>query len=94
MNPRVFREYDIRGVADQDFPDSFVSELGDAIAEHLREAGARHLTLGRDCRLSSPRIHAVMRARLVNAGFAVSDVGVLHTPGLYFRSSTSRPTVA
>ena len=84
MNPRVFREYDIRGVADQDFPDSFVSELGDAIAEHLREAGARHVTLGRDCRLSSPRIHAVMQARLVNAGFAVSDVGVLHTPGLYY----------
>ena len=84
MNPSVFREYDIRGVADQDFPDSFVSELADAIAEHLREAGARHLTLGRDCRLSSPRIHAVMKARLVNAGFAVSDVGMLHTPGLYF----------
>ena len=84
MNPRVFREYDIRGVADQDFPDSFVSELGDAIAEHLREAGARAITLGRDCRLSSPRIHAVMQARLVRAGLAVSDIGVVHTPGLYF----------
>ena len=84
MNPRVFREYDIRGVADQDFPDSFVSDLADAIAEHLHEVGARHVTLGRDCRLSSPRIHAVMKARLVNAGLAVSDVGVLHTPGLYY----------
>src|SRR5208283_4459441 len=84
MNPRVFREYDIRGVADQDFSDSFVGDLADAIAEHLREVGARHITLGRDCRLSSPRIHAVMKSRLVDAGFAVSDVGVLHTPGLYF----------
>ena len=39
MNPRVFREYDIRGVADRDFPDGFVAELGDAIGEHLAEAG-------------------------------------------------------
>jgi len=30
-----------------------VAELADAIAEHLREAGARHLTLGRDA--GSPR---------------------------------------
>jgi len=84
MNPRVFREYDIRGVAERDLPDSFVAELGDAIGEHLREAGGRHVTLGRDCRLSSPRIHAVMKQRLVAAGLAVSDIGVLHTPGLYF----------
>jgi phosphomannomutase / phosphoglucomutase len=84
MNPRVFREYDIRGIAERDFPDSFVSELADAIGEHLRLAGARHITLGRDCRLSSPRIHAVVRGRLVAAGLQVSDVGVLHSPGLYY----------
>ncbi len=84
MNPRVFREYDIRGIADKDFPDDFIAELGDAIGEHLREAGAKHITLGRDCRVSSPRIHAIMRARLVAAGLLVSDVGILHSPGLYF----------
>ena len=84
MNPRVFREYDIRGVAERDFPDAFVAELGDAIGEHLYEAGARHITLARDCRLSSPRIHATIKARLVAAGLSVDDVGVLHTPGLYF----------
>jgi phosphomannomutase/phosphoglucomutase len=84
MNPSVFREYDIRGIAERDFPDSFVSELADAIGEHLRLAGARAITLGRDCRLSSPRIHAVVRERLVTAGLQVSDVGVLHSPGLYY----------
>ena len=31
MNPRVFREYDIRGVAERDFPNDFVADLGDAI---------------------------------------------------------------
>ncbi len=84
MNPRVFREYDIRGVAERDFPDDFVAELGDAIGEHLYENGARRITLARDCRVSSPRIHQVMRARLLAAGLDVQDIGMVHTPGLYF----------
>ena len=84
MNPRVFREYDIRGVAEQDFPDDFVADLGDAIGEHLVEAGARRITLARDCRVSSPRIHRVMREHLVAAGLDVQDIGLVHTPGLYF----------
>ncbi len=84
MNPRVFREYDIRGVAERDFPDHFVAELADAIGEHLFEAGARRITLARDCRLSSPRIHRVMRSRLLAAGLDVQDIGLVHTPGLYF----------
>jgi phosphomannomutase/phosphoglucomutase len=84
MNPRVFREYDIRGVAERDFPDDFVAELGDAIGEHLFENGARRITLARDCRLSSPRIHRVIRARLLAAGLEVLDIGMVHTPGLYF----------
>jgi len=84
MNPRVFREYDIRGVADADFPDAFVADLARAIGAHLREAGARRVTLGRDCRLSSPRIHAVMKRELLGAGLDVADIGIVHTPGLYF----------
>jgi phosphomannomutase / phosphoglucomutase len=84
MNPRVFREYDIRGVAERDFPDGFVAELGAAIGEHLYAHGARRITLARDCRVSSPRIHRIVRERLVAAGLDVQDVGMVHTPGLYF----------
>ena len=84
MNPRVFREYDIRGTAERDFPDDFVAELGDAIGEHLYEGGARRITLARDCRLSSPRIHRGLRERLLAAGLNVQDLGLVHTPGLYF----------
>ena len=31
MNPNVFREYDIRGVADRDLTDSFARDLGRAL---------------------------------------------------------------
>jgi phosphomannomutase / phosphoglucomutase len=84
MNPRVFREYDIRGVAERDFPDDFVADLGLAIGEHLYQAGARRITLARDCRVSSPRIHGIVRERLISAGLCVQDIGMVHAPGLYF----------
>jgi phosphomannomutase/phosphoglucomutase len=84
FNPRIFREYDIRGVAETDLTDGLVLALADAIAEQFREGGASRITLGRDCRLSSPRIHEIMRARLVGGGLTVEDVGVVHSPGLYF----------
>ena len=84
MNPRVFREYDIRGHAERDFPDDFVTDLGRSIGAYLADKGARRITLGRDCRLSSPRIHAAIKRELLAAGLDVVDVGIVHTPGLYF----------
>jgi phosphomannomutase/phosphoglucomutase len=84
MNERIFREYDIRGAAERDLPDPLVTALGHAIGDHLFENGARRITLGRDCRLSSPRLHAAVRAALLAAGLDVIDVGVVHSPGLYF----------
>lgn len=84
MNLRVFRENDIRGVADSDFTDEFVFHLGCAMGAYFRSVGAKTITLGRDARLSSPRIHAVLKARLVASGLDVIDLGIIHTPGLYF----------
>src|SRR4051794_15562025 len=84
MNPRVFREYDIRGVADVDFDDAASADLGRAVGTYLARAGARRITLGRDCRLSSPRIHAALLGGLRESGLAIVDVGVVATPVLYF----------
>jgi phosphomannomutase/phosphoglucomutase len=84
MNPRVFREYDIRGNAEADFPDDFVTDLGKAMGAYFADAGTLEVTLGRDCRLSSPRIHAAIKRELLAAGIDVIDVGIVHTPALYF----------
>ncbi|HVZ71876.1 MAG TPA: phosphomannomutase/phosphoglucomutase [Polyangia bacterium] len=84
MNPRVFREYDIRGHAENDFPDAFVADLGRALGTYFGDNGAKRVTLGRDCRLTSPRIHATLKRELLAAGIDVVDVGVVHTPALYF----------
>ncbi|HEX4461566.1 MAG TPA: phosphomannomutase, partial [Polyangia bacterium] len=84
MNPRVFREYDIRGNADRDLDDGFVNLLGKAIGSHLKRAGARRITLGRDCRVHSPRLHKELKAGILSTGINIIDVGIVATPLLYF----------
>ncbi|MCU1281757.1 MAG: phosphoglucomutase/phosphomannomutase alpha/beta/alpha domain, partial [bacterium] len=84
MNPRVFREYDIRGNADRDLDDGFANDLGKAIGTHLRRAGAKKITLGRDCRVTSPRLHKALRSGLLSTGIHLIDVGIVATPLLYF----------
>jgi phosphomannomutase / phosphoglucomutase len=84
MNRQVFREYDIRGVVERDFDDHFVIDLGRAWATILNRAGARRVTLGRDCRLSSDRLRDLLVEGLLTSGIDVIDVGVVPTPLLYF----------
>ena len=84
MNPRVFREYDIRGNADRELDDGFANDLGKAIGSHLRRGGAKRITLGRDCRVTSPRLHKALRAGILSTGVNIVDVGIVATPLLYF----------
>jgi phosphomannomutase / phosphoglucomutase len=87
--PFIFREYDIRGVADRDMPDDVARDIGRALGTMLAQ-GARppRLALGRDCRLSSPRLHAALIEGLTAQGVQVVDVGVGPTPLLYFAVHT------
>jgi len=87
VNPGVFREYDIRGVADRDFDDEFAYSLGSALATSLirRHRGkAVTVAVGRDCRLTSPRLRDGLVNGLTSAGADVIDIGVVATPVLYF----------
>lgn len=84
MNPLIFREYDIRGVADRDLGDDFTHDLGRALGTFLSRQGKRRIALGRDNRLSSDRLHAALLAGLLETGLHVVDQGVGPTPLLYF----------
>ena len=84
MNTRVFREYDIRGNADRDLGDDFVTALGRAIGTYQRRKGKTTMALGRDPRTHSPRLHAALLLGLQSTGVEVVDVGMVPTPMLYF----------
>jgi phosphomannomutase/phosphoglucomutase len=84
MNPAIFREYDIRGVAARDLTDEVARKVGQAVGTRLTREGGRTVCLGRDVRESSPRLHGALRGGLLSTGIEVIDVGVVPTPVLYF----------
>ena len=84
LKPGIFREYDIRGVADAELKDSDVELLGRGLGTYIiRHSGSR-VNLGRDCRLSSDRLHDALLKGLMASGCHVTDVGVVPTPLLYY----------
>ena len=54
INPKIFREYDIRGIVGQDLDDAAVEILGRAMGTFFLGRGQKHVAVGQDCRLSSP----------------------------------------
>lgn len=86
MSSHIFREYDIRGVAERDLTSEVAERIGRGIAELIGKtvSGAPRIAVGRDCRLSGPRIHAALTQGLVRGGARVVDVGEGPTPKLYF----------
>jgi phosphomannomutase/phosphoglucomutase len=87
VEPRIFRQYDIRGVWGKDLTEEAVSAIGRAFAVYLKDNLKREsitVTIGRDARLSSPRIFEVLSGALRGSGINVIDVGMCPTPLQYF----------
>lgn len=84
LNPSIFREYDIRGIAEEELRDPDVEALGLGLATYLIRHSGRIIALGRDCRLSGERLHAALLRGMLAAGAHVLDLGVVPTPVLYY----------
>jgi phosphomannomutase/phosphoglucomutase len=84
MNPEIFREYDIRGVADRDLTSPVVELLGCAFGSYIGEKSITQATVGYDARISSPRLCADVVRGLAAQGINVTVVGLCPTPVLYF----------
>jgi phosphomannomutase/phosphoglucomutase len=84
MNPRIFREYDIRGLVDQDLTNDVVRALGQGFATYIFKKGRRLVVVGRDGRLTSPRFRDFLVEGMVSGGLEVIDIGICPTPVFYF----------
>jgi phosphomannomutase / phosphoglucomutase len=84
LKSTIFREYDIRGIADTELLSLDVVELGRGLGTLLQRKSGNRINLGRDCRLSSTRLRDALLEGLIASGCEVTDIGVVPTPLLYF----------
>ena len=88
MNPLIFREYDIRGIIDVDIDDAVARSIGHAYGTYAKRQGARKVALGRDGRLSGPRLEPLVAEGIRAAGIDVVRLGMVPTPVLYYYATT------
>jgi phosphomannomutase/phosphoglucomutase len=80
----IFREYDVRGLADEELNDATVRAIGAAYGTYLAKHGIFSVTVGGDARLSTPRIKAAVIDGLTGVGISVTDIGLAATPVFYW----------
>lgn len=80
----IFKAYDIRGVVDETLTEPTVFQIGAALGEMIREAGREACVVGRDGRLSGPRLVNALSQGLMSAGIRVIDIGQVPTPVVYY----------
>ena len=84
MKNHIFREYDIRGIVPAELNQKTVYELGRGIGSYYQKKAAGRISVGRDCRLSSPDISEWLIKGLIKSGIEVIDIGMVPTPMLYY----------
>ncbi|MBN2619532.1 phosphomannomutase/phosphoglucomutase [candidate division WOR-3 bacterium] len=80
----IFRQYDIRGIADTDLTDGNVFQCARGFGTYYRSHGQDTVIIGQDVRVSSPRIAEIISRGLTETGCNVIDIGIVPTPLLYF----------
>jgi phosphomannomutase/phosphoglucomutase len=82
----IFRQYDVRGLVDQELTPALARALGRAFASTAWERIGRApvIAVGRDNRPSGASLAGGIRQGIVDAGGTAIDVGELPTPALYF----------
>lgn len=90
MNENIFREYDIRGIVEQDLTPQTVAVIARAIGTFFVKHNARRIAVGFDARESSPLFRDLLVKGLSSSGCDVLDIGQVPTPVLYFAAYTEK----
>ena len=82
--PEIFKAYDIRGIVDRTLTEAGAEAIGQALGTMARAKGVNRFIVGRDGRLSGPKLARAVSRGLNAAGMDVIDIGVVATPMVYF----------
>lgn len=84
IDPGIFKAYDIRGVVDRTLTEPAVRAIGAALGRRAKALGIPAMVVGRDGRLSGPRLVAALAEGITSAGVEVIDIGQVPTPVVYY----------
>jgi phosphomannomutase len=88
LNQGIFKAYDIRGLYGEEMDEGTAHDIGRAFVRVLarlrdKPAGELRVGLGRDMRLTAPKMAAELREGMMLEGAAVLDAGMVATEMLY-----------
>ena len=84
LNESMFREYDIRGVVELDFPNDVVENLGKAFGTYISRQKGNIISVSGDIRETSPILKTNFINGILSTGVNVIDTGMLPTPVNYY----------
>ena len=83
----IFREYDIRGVYNEEMDDETAYHIGRAFGTNLRRKNIPSTVIAYDNRLSSENLEKSLVQGLVDTGIIVKRIGLATTPMCYFAAN-------
>lgn len=87
VDPTIFKAYDIRGIVDVSLTEDVVQAIGRVLGTRALEKGVHKICVGRDGRLTGPRLMQRLMQGLKEVGMHVYDLGAVPTPVVYFAST-------
>lgn len=82
---RAFKDADIRAIYPTEIDEELVYFVARAFVE---EFGYKKILVARDMRLSTPALHEAFLKGATDSGATVIDIGLVHSPALYYASGT------
>lgn len=82
LNQKIFKMYDIRGIFDHEFDLRDIEKIAEALTVFFVEKNPnlKQIAVGRDNRVSSPKIFKTLTKQFLALGFDVLNLGVCPTP--------------
>ena len=87
LKKEIFREYDIRGIYNEEMDDETAYLIGRAFGTRLREKNILKTVVAYDNRLSSVNLEASLVKGLIECGIHVIRLGLATTPMCYFAAN-------
>lgn len=84
IKDQTFRQYDIRGIVDEELNQESYYLIGKGFGTYLRRKGLSNIVLGGDARLSTPGFIEAFSKGAKETGCYITDIGIVATPVLYY----------